>query len=120
MDIRVGIIGYGYWGPNVVRNLVATEGAEVVYCAEQRPDRRELAARQYPTLKVIEDAHRIIDDGDIDAVVVTTPVTTQYDLAKRALEAGKHVLVSKPMTRSVSEAEELVEQRTLDREGGGA
>lgn len=109
MDIRVGIIGYGYWGPNLVRNLLATEGVEVVYCAEQRPDRRELAARQYPTLTVVEDADRIIDDGDIDAVVVATPVTTHYHLAKRALEAGKHVLVSKPITRSVAEAEELVE-----------
>lgn len=109
MDIRVGIIGYGYWGPNLVRNLLATEGVEVVYCAEQRLDRRELAARQYPTLKVVEDADRIIDDGDVDAVVVATPVTTHYHLAKRALEAGKHVLVSKPITRSVAEAEELVE-----------
>ncbi len=109
MDIRVGIIGYGYWGPNLVRNLLATEGVEVVYCAEQRPDRRELAARQYPTLKVVEDSDRIIDDGDVDAVVVTTPVTTHHHLAKRALEAGKHVLVSKPITRSVAEAEELVE-----------
>jgi predicted dehydrogenase len=109
VDIRVGIIGFGYWGPNLLRNLVATEGVEVVYCAEQRPDRRELVARQYPTLEVVESADRIMDDPDVDAVVVATPVTTHYPLAKRALEAGKHVLVSKPMTRSVAEAEELVE-----------
>ncbi len=109
MEIRVGIIGFGYWGPNLVRNLVATEGVDVVYCAEQRQDRRELAARQYPTLKVIEEADRIFDDPEIDAIVVATPVTTHYQLTKRALEAGKHVLVSKPMTRSVAEAEELVE-----------
>ena len=109
MDIRVGIIGFGYWGPNLVRNLVATEGVDVVYCAEQRHDRRELAARQYPALKVIEEADRIFDDAEIDAIVVATPVTTHYQLAKRALEAGKHVLVSKPMARSVAEAEELVE-----------
>jgi len=107
--INVGVIGYGYWGPNLVRNLMETEVAQVIWCADKRPERRALAERRYPTLKVNEDADAIIDDPAVDAVVVATPVSTHYDLAKRALEQGKHVLVEKPMTRTVTEGEELIE-----------
>jgi predicted dehydrogenase len=109
MDINVGVIGYGYWGPNLVRNLMETEGVAVVSCAEPRPDRRALAQRRYPTLKVTEDANAILDDPELDAVVIATPVSTHYDLARRALEQGKHVLVEKPMTRTSSEAQELID-----------
>jgi predicted dehydrogenase len=109
LDINVGVIGYGYWGPNLVRNLMETEGAQVLWCADKRPDRRAVAQRRYPGLKVTEDADAIIEDPAIDAVVVATPVSTHYDLAKRALEHGKHVLVEKPMTRTVAESEELIE-----------
>jgi predicted dehydrogenase len=109
VDIRIGVIGYGYWGPNLVRNLMETEGAEVVQCADKRQDRRVLAQRRYPGLKVTDDSRAILDDPAIDAVVIATPVSTHHQLAKRALEQGKHVLVEKPMTRSAAEAEELIE-----------
>lgn len=109
MDIRIGVIGYGYWGPNLVRNLMETEGAEVVWCADKRADRRMLAQRRYPGLKVTDDSCAMLDDPAVDAVVIATPVATHHQLAKRALEQGKHVLVEKPMTRSVAEGEELIE-----------
>jgi predicted dehydrogenase len=108
VDIRVGVIGYGYWGPNLVRNLMETDGARVVACAERRPDRRDLAQRRYPGLAVTADADAILDDPDVDAVVIATPVSTHHELARQALEQGKHVLVEKPMTRTVAEAEDLI------------
>jgi predicted dehydrogenase len=108
MDIKVGVIGYGYWGPNFVRNLMETDGVVVAACADKRPDRRALAQQRYPTLKVTEDGEPILDDSKIDAVVIATPLSTHYDLAKHALEAGKHVLIAKPMTRTTAEAEELI------------
>jgi predicted dehydrogenase len=108
MDLKIGVIGYGYWGPNFVRNLMETDGAVVAACADKRPDRRALAQQRYPTLTVTEDGEPIIDDPKIDAVVIATPLSTHYDLAKHALEAGKHVLVAKPMTRTTAEGEELV------------
>jgi predicted dehydrogenase len=108
MDINVGVIGYGYWGPNLVRNLMETDGARVVSCAEKRPDRIALARRRYPILKVTEDSDSILDDPEVDAVVIATPVSTHHQLAKRALEQGKHVLVEKPITRTTAEAEELI------------
>ena len=103
------MIGYGYWGPNLLRNLIETDGADVVSCADQRPDRRALAQRRYPNLHVTDDTNVILDDPAIDAIVIATPVSTHHELAKRALEQGKHVLVEKPMTRSVAEGEELIE-----------
>jgi predicted dehydrogenase len=109
MDVKLGVIGYGYWGPNLVRNLMETEGAAVVSCADLRPDRRALAQQRYPPLKVTDDADAILDDSELDAVVLATPLSTHYALAKRALEQGKHVLVEKPMTRTAAEAEELME-----------
>jgi predicted dehydrogenase len=108
VDLKIGVIGYGYWGPNLVRNLSETEGADVVACADKRPDRRALAQRRYPSLRVTDDANAVLDDPVIDAVVIATPVSTHHELAKRALEQGKHVLVEKPMTRSVAEGEELM------------
>jgi len=107
--LKLGLIGFGYWGPNLFRNLIETEGADVVSCADKRPDRRALAQRRYPALKVTDDASAVIDDPEIDAVVIATPVSTHYELARRALGQGKHVLVEKPMTRSVAEGEELIE-----------
>jgi predicted dehydrogenase len=109
MDIRIGVIGYGYWGPNLVRNLMETEGAHVVSCADLRPDRRALAQRRYPTLKVVDDADAIIDDAALDAVVIATPLSTHHEFAKRAVQQGKHVLIEKPMARTAAEAEELIE-----------
>lgn len=107
--MRAAIIGYGYWGPNILRNLSEIEGVEVVACADQRADRLAAAKKRYAYLRVTDDSDEIVADPKIDAVVIATPVSTHFSLAKKALEHGKHVLVEKPMTRTVAEGEALVE-----------
>ena len=103
------MIGYGYWGPNLVRNFATGARTKVVAIADANPSRRQLAQAHYPHIKVVEDAAALIADPDVDAVVVATPIFTHYDLAKAALQAGKHVLVEKPLTPSAAQAEELAE-----------
>ncbi len=107
--MRLGVIGYGYWGPNLVRNFATGPRTKVVAIAEQNAHRRDVASAAYPYIKVLEDANAIIADPDIDAVAIATPIFTHYELAKRALQAGKHALVEKPLTPSVAQAEELAE-----------
>lgn len=107
-SIKLGVIGYGYWGPNLLRNFAETPGAEVTWCSDMRAERRDLAARRYPGLRATDDVAEMLRDPALDAVAIATPVHTHYRLAKQALEAGKHVLVEKPMTAKVDEAEELV------------
>ncbi len=106
--LRVGVIGYGYWGPNLVRNFASGARTRVVAIAEQAAHRRALAQVTYPHIKCVEDAATLFADPDIDAVAIATPIFTHHQLAKQALEAGKHVLVEKPLAPSVAEAEELV------------
>lgn len=106
--MKIGIIGYGYWGPNLVRNLAQLDEVEVSWCADQRAERRALAQKQYPAVRVTENAGVIFDDKLVDAIVIATPVGTHFDLAKRALESGKHVLVEKPMTQTAAQSEELI------------
>jgi predicted dehydrogenase len=105
--LRLGVIGYGYWGPNLVRNFATGQRTKVIAIAEQAPQRRQVAQTAYPYIKVVDDAAALFSDPDIDAIAIATPIFTHYDLAKRALEAGKHVLVEKPLTPSVAQAEEL-------------
>jgi len=107
--VRIGVIGYGYWGPNLVRNFFAAADCTVKAVADGRPERLALLAKIFPTVAGVKDADDIIKDNDIDAVVVATSVFSHYALAKRALEQGKHVLIEKPMTSSVAEANELIE-----------
>ena len=107
--IRVGVIGYGYWGPNLVRNFFSAENCIVKAVADARPERLALLAKVFPTVKGVKDADDIINDTEIDAVVVATSVFSHYALAKKALENGKHVLIEKPMTSSVAQANELIE-----------
>jgi predicted dehydrogenase len=106
--MKVGLIGYGYWGPNLLRNLHETNGVEVKRCVDLNFERRAAASKRYPSVEVSADAEEILNDAQINAVVLATPVFTHHALAKRALEAGKHVFVEKPMTRTVKEAEELI------------
>jgi predicted dehydrogenase len=106
--LRFGVIGLGYWGPNLVRNLFETEGAEVVAVCDSRADRLELTARRYPSVRGCEDASELIAADDIDAVVVATPMGTHFALAAAALSNGKHVCVEKPLAASAGEAIELV------------
>jgi predicted dehydrogenase len=108
VTVRVGVIGCGYWGPNLVRNLLEVSGAEVVACADSDAGRRTFMQRRFPSLSVRGSASAILDDSDIDAVVVATPMATHVPLAEQALRAGKHVLVEKPLAPRAAEAEGLV------------
>src|SRR6202011_2105645 len=106
--IRVGVIGYGYWGPNVVRNFAEVTGAQVWAVSDMSQERLALAHARYPSVTTTTDAHALIADPAIDAVVIITPVSTHYPLALEALRAGKQVLVTKPMATTSEEAAELI------------
>lgn len=108
-EMKVGIIGYGYWGPNLVRNFMASEGCSVDMVADSRPERLKIVERLYPAVKTTTSGEDIMHDSSIDAVVIATPIHTHYGLAREALECGKHVLVEKPMTTSRAQAVELVD-----------
>jgi predicted dehydrogenase len=107
--IKVGIIGYGYWGPNLLRNFNTASYCQVVGVADARPERLIQVNRFYPNIKCYEDADHLINSPDIDALVIATPVSTHFKLAEKALLRGKHVLLEKPMTSSVLEAETLID-----------
>jgi len=108
MSITVGVIGCGYWGPNLIRNFVESEAAELRWICDADAERLEKISRRYPSARTTPDYHEMLSDSRLDAVVIATPVSTHYRFARRALEAGKHVLVEKPFTTSVREAEELI------------
>jgi len=107
--VKFGVIGYGYWGPNVVRNLQSIAGAEVLSVCDKSSAARRKVHRAYPGIYVTADASEIMSSPEIDAVAVVTPVWTHFDLAKAALESGKHVFVEKPLTSNVAQAEKLIE-----------
>jgi len=109
VNVRIGVIGYGYWGPNIVRNLVGLEGCEVVAVCDRNPKALAKVQRTYPAIRVTTEAAEVITDPGIDAVAIITPVWTHYELAKAALEQGKHVFVEKPFTSTSAQAEELIE-----------
>jgi predicted dehydrogenase len=111
-NIKVGVIGYGYWGPNIVRNFFATPDCTVRMVADGRPERLNLLAKTFPSIQGVKDAEDIISSKEVDAIVIATPVHTHFELAKRSLLQGKHVLIEKPMTSSVREADELIELAT--------
>jgi predicted dehydrogenase len=106
--IRVGVIGYGYWGPNVVRNLFSVDHTSVEMLCDMNPSALARAKKNYPSLQVTTDPDDILKSPKIDAVAVITPVWTHYKLAKAALENGKHVFVEKPFTSTSEQAEELI------------
>jgi predicted dehydrogenase len=108
-SLRVGVIGYGYWGPNIVRNLHALEHCEVLAVCDRSADALKRAHRAYPSVPLTNDCNEILTSPEIDAVAVITPVWTHFDLAKSALLNGKHVFVEKPFTASSAQAEELIE-----------
>lgn len=107
--MNFGVIGYGYWGPNIARNLANLDGSQLVAIAEMSPGARQRAQKAYPGIRVTPDACEVIKSPDIDAIAVITPVWTHYELAKAALENGKHVFVEKPFTSTTRQAEELIE-----------
>ena len=107
--VNIGVIGYGYWGPNIVRNFHNASNAAVVAVCDLNPKSLERVRKGYPSIAVTTNTADILENPEIDAVAIVTPVSHHFPLAKKALENGKHVFVEKPFTRSVSEAEELIE-----------
>jgi predicted dehydrogenase len=97
--IGVGIIGYGYWGPNLVRNFFETPGCKVVAVSDLRAERLAAVRARYPTIDTLADYRDLLRDSRIDAVAIATPVSTHFDLGLKALAAGKHVLMEKPISR---------------------
>ena len=107
--IRVGIIGYGYWGPQIARNFHAAEDCKVTVICDKNPAAQQRIKRAYPDVHTTCDINEVLCSPQIDAVAVITPVWTHFELAKAALENGKHVFVEKPFTSTAAQAEELIE-----------
>jgi len=106
--IGVGLVGYGYWGPNLARNFAAQADCSLAAICEINPARAELARRHYPAARVTADFKQLLSDPAIQAILVAVPVSAHFALAKQALEAGKDVLVEKPLTSTAVEAKELI------------
>lgn len=111
--IGVGVIGYGYWGPNLVRNFLDHPGVRVIGVCDVSQNRLDQCARRHPGIKTVQQPAELLSDPRIDAIVIATPVATHFPLAAAAIEAGKHVLVEKPLTASSDEAERLIELANL-------
>jgi len=114
--IRVAVIGLGYWGPNLVRNLAESPCFEVAHLCDLRPEALEAVARRYPSLPCTTRFDDVLHDGDVDAIAIATPVSTHYELAMSALESGKHVFVEKPLaaaSEQVIELSEMAEKKNL-------
>ena len=113
--INVGIIGYGYWGPNLVRNFAELTRCKVIAVADLDKAKLDVAQRRFPSVRMTTDVDELINDPKIDAVVIATPVRTHFKLGMAALKAGKHVWLEKPMTETGEQARLLVEE--ADRRG---
>jgi predicted dehydrogenase len=107
--VRVGVIGYGYWGPNIVRNLSALDNCQLVAVCDKSPAAQPRVRRAHPGVQFTTDMSDLLRSPDIDAIAVVTPVWTHFELAKAALEHGKHVFVEKPFTSTSQQAEQLIE-----------
>lgn len=106
-NINVAQIGVGYWGPNLLRNLVANKNCEVKTVVDLSEGRREFVRGLYPSITIYDQVEEIINDNDVEAVVIATPVATHFNLTMGCLEAGKHVLVEKPMATIVEEVHQI-------------
>jgi len=106
--VKFGVVGYGYWGPNVVRNLDQLDGSVMVAVCDKSPAARKRIHKAYPHVKVVSETAELLSSTEIDAVAIVTPVWTHYELTKAALENGKHVFVEKPFTSDSGQAEELI------------
>ncbi|MEJ2506042.1 MAG: Gfo/Idh/MocA family oxidoreductase [Ignavibacteriaceae bacterium] len=103
----VGILGLGYWGPNLVRNFLAQSEVSKVIGCDLRPERLKFISERYPSVHLLNDSNELMN-GEADIIVIATPVKTHYEAAKKALENGKHIWVEKPFTSTTAEAEELI------------
>lgn len=107
--VRIAVVGAGYWGPNLIRNVAECRGAELATICDSDEERLETVGRRYPGVALVGDVARVLDDGSIDAVVIATPASTHHEIGTRAMEAGKDVLLEKPMAITVAECRELLE-----------
>lgn len=110
MTIEIGVIGYGYWGPNLVRNFVANPETRVSMVADRDEARLRAVASLYPAIRLTTSADELVRDPEIDAVIIATPVDTHFPLAQAALRAGKHVLVEKPIASTADQARQLIDE----------
>jgi predicted dehydrogenase len=108
--VGVAVVGYGYWGPNLVRNFGNTEGAEVVAVSDTDTAKLLIGRRRYPSIITTTDFHELLTNDRIDAIAIATPVHTHYDLALAALKAGKHVFVEKPLAQTSEQVKRLIEE----------
>jgi predicted dehydrogenase len=108
--IKVGVIGYGYWGPNLVRNFMEAPGSTVVAVCDLRTERLAQLRIRYPTIHTVSDADVLFNDPSLDAIVIATPVSSHFELALTALQANKHVLVEKPLAANSEQCIQLMEE----------
>jgi predicted dehydrogenase len=106
--LAVGVVGLGYWGPNLARNFAAMPGCELAWCCDASPEARARIGAQFPRARLTDDLDEMLADPDLDAVALATPVPTHADLAVRVLESGKHCFVEKPLGQSVAAAQRAV------------
>ncbi|MBN1905423.1 MAG: Gfo/Idh/MocA family oxidoreductase [Deltaproteobacteria bacterium] len=107
--IQIGLIGYGYWGPNLARNFSSNPEMKLAAICDFSPDRLKAAGRNHPHAKLLNETASLFNDTSIDAIAIATPVSTHFELAKKAFESGKHVWLEKPMTEKVEQGEILIE-----------
>ena len=107
--LNIAVVGFGYWGPNIVRNFYSAEKANVVSVCDRESKALKRVERSYPGIKTTTDYDDIVSSSEVDAIAIVTPVRTHYELARKALNNDKHVFVEKPFTSTVAQAEELLE-----------
>jgi predicted dehydrogenase len=105
--LNIAQIGVGYWGPNLLRNLVASKSCRIKTAVDLSKERRDYVKSLYPAIQVTDDVNQVFQDAEIKGIVIATPVKSHFDLSVKALEAGKHILVEKPLATSVAEVEQL-------------
>lgn len=108
--IKTGVIGYGYWGPNLVRNFMEAPGSTVVAVCDLRTERLVQLQTRYPTIKITSNCQALFEDPEIDAIIIATPVSSHFELALAALQANKHVLVEKPLAANSEQGVQLIEE----------
>ena len=107
--INVGVVGYGYWGPNVTRNFNETPGARVVAISDADDGSLRRAQQSYPGIRMTKDCQELVTAPDLDVIAIVTPVSSHFEIAKAALSNGKHIFIEKPFTASAAQAEQLIE-----------
>src|SRR5436309_12265403 len=107
--LKLGVVGYGYWGPNIVRNFLSQPDCRIVAICDKNPKAVAQVLSRHPAVHASSNPDEVMNSPEIDAVAVVTPVSTHYDLAKKALENGTQVFIETPLTSTTQQAEELIE-----------